>query len=183
MEEIWKDIKDYEGYYQVSNLGRIRSLDRYVNTGIKHSTQVFRRGKLIKPFIDRDGYLVLTLSKNYKLKYFRVHRLVAEAFIENLNDLPYINHKDENKQNNKVDNLEWCTQKYNVNYGTANYRKAVTLGKPVNQYTLDWNFIKTWNTISEASRNINTTAGQIVKCCKGKGNTAGGYKWRYVEDE
>lgn len=117
-EEIWRDIEGYECLYQVSNLGRIRSLDRYVDRYTNHLIKVFRKGRLLESHLDKDGYLLVTLCKNNKVKLCRVHRLVAEAFIPNPNNYPIINHKDEIKDNNCVENLEWCTHKYNLCYGT-----------------------------------------------------------------
>lgn len=121
MKEIWKDIEGYEGLYQISNLGRVKSLEKYVNTAIKNNTKVKRKEQILKQY-NKNGYLQVTLTHNNKRKYFGVHRLVANAFIPNLNNYPQVNHKDENTLNNCVDNLEWCTAKYNCNYGTRNSR-------------------------------------------------------------
>lgn len=109
-EEIWKDVSGYEGLYQISNKGRIKSFIN--NKGIC-------REKILKLVLKKTGYLQITLHKNKQQKVFRVHKLVALAFLPNPNNLPFINHKDENKSNNCVDNLEWCDEKYNVNYGTC----------------------------------------------------------------
>ena len=117
MTEIWKDIKDYEGLYQVSNYGRVRSLDRYDNVGRS------RKGSIMTVTDNGKGYRAISLSKNGARKTYKVHRLVAEAFIPNNDNLPQINHKDENRYNNHVDNLEWCSSKYNNNYG--NHKKNV----------------------------------------------------------
>ena len=114
MREIWKDVKGYEGLYQVSNLGRVKRL-RFINRHLD-----FKQEKILKPYKDGgDYYFVIGLHKNGKKKYKAIHRLVAEAFIPNPNNYPIVNHKDENKENNYVDNLEWCTHKYNSNYGNA----------------------------------------------------------------
>lgn len=119
MKEIWKDIKGYEGLYQISNLGRVKSLAR------KYKSRVCK--ETIKKFsIDVKGYCKVNLCKNGKITYPRIHRLVAEHFILNPKKLPQVNHIDENKQNNRVDNLEWCDNKYNVNYGTHNLRQKIT---------------------------------------------------------
>ena len=120
MKEIWKDVPNYEGLYQVSNLGNVKSLDKYVNSGIKNNTSVKRKGQLLKQSLKKNGYLQVTLTHNNIRKYIGVHRLVAQTFIPNPNNLPVVNHKDENPLNNCVNNLEWCTQKYNCNYGTRN---------------------------------------------------------------
>lgn len=122
MEEIWKNIEDYPNY-QISNLGRVKSKERYARTHI-HNKDGMRKVKeiILKPTQNRRGYLRITLfNKNGRRQYF-VHRLVAQAFINNDKNLPAINHKDENKLNNCVDNLEWCDNKYNNNYGTRGKR-------------------------------------------------------------
>jgi hypothetical protein len=113
MQEIWKDVKNYEGCYQVSNLGRVRSLTRKVKTfnGVRTS-----KGQILKPLKTNTGYYRVDLKQNQKNKYISIHRLVAETFIPNPNNYPIINHKDNNPQNNCIDNLEWCTQSYNVKY-------------------------------------------------------------------
>lgn len=122
MQEAWKDIPNFEGYYQVSNFGRIRSITRKAKTKILNNNYRTIKGQLISPAKTKDGYLKVSLSKKHKRYYFRVHRLVANAFLSNPNNYPVINHKDENKLNNRVDNLEWCSIKYNCNYGTRNER-------------------------------------------------------------
>lgn len=119
MKEIWKDIPNFEGIYQVSNLGNVKVLDRYVNSAIKNNNKVKRKGKLLKQY-NKRGYFQVSLSKNHKRYYFGVHRLVAIAFLPNPNNLTQINHKDENPLNNNLSNLEWCTAKYNCNYGLRN---------------------------------------------------------------
>lgn len=132
MKEIWKDIKDYEGLYQVSNLGNVRSLERKVkiNKGYR-----IVKNKILKLGI-RNNYYVISLNKNNKRKSFQVHRLVAEAFIDNLDNKPIINHKNFNKLDNNVNNLEWCTQKENVNYSICNmkHRKIITHSNTKEKY-------------------------------------------------
>jgi hypothetical protein len=120
MKEIWKEIKDYEGLYQISNLGRVKSLEKKV--GFRK-----RKEKILKQHFDKDGYVKVYLCKNSKVKFLSVHRLIAQAFIPNPDELPQINHKDENKANNKIENLEWCTCKYNINYGTRTKRQKETI--------------------------------------------------------
>ena len=120
MKEIWKDIKGYEGLYQISNYGEVKSLEKKAG----FST---RKEKILKQHLDKDGYVKVYLCKNNKVKFLSVHRLIAEAFIPNPNNFPQINHKDENKQNNKIENLEWCTCKYNINYGTRTKRQKETI--------------------------------------------------------
>lgn len=168
MEEIWKDINEYNGIYQISNFGRIKRLkDKY-----------HIKDKILKPFITETGYLRISLcNKNIK-KTYRVHRLVAEAFIPNLNNLPCINHKDENKQNNNVNNLEWCTHQYNNTYGTFIERRSKSRGVSVTQYDLQGNIIKEWESIISAKKALNVY--NIDRCCKGKQHTAKGYMWKYT---
>ena len=127
MEEEWRAVVGYEGLYEVSNTGKVRSLDRYVQQKnmYKIITHIYH-GRELSLKKHRDGYLVATLCKNKGLQSCQVHRIVATAFIPNPNELPQINHKDENKQNNNVNNLEWCTSKYNNNYGTRSQRMANT---------------------------------------------------------
>lgn len=124
MEEIWKDIPNFEGFYQVSNLGNIRSVTRKAKVKILNNNYRTIKGQLISPAKTRDGYLKVSLSKEHKRYYFKVHRLVALTFIPNPNNLPCINHIDENKLNNNANNLEWCSIQYNCNYGTRNLRIA-----------------------------------------------------------
>ena len=127
MKEIWKDIAGYEGYYQVSNLGRVKSIERliaYTNSkGVVSHFPV--EEKIIAQRTDKGGYQRASLKKDKVRKLCLVHRLVAQAFIENPDNLPLVNHKDENRGNNNAMNLEWCTSKYNHNYGNARERMAI----------------------------------------------------------
>lgn len=117
--EQWKDIQGYEGLYQVSNKGRVRSIDRV----IKHYPKdYFQKGRVLKSALSKNGYPMVILVNHNERKTRNVHRLVAETFIVNPNNFPEVNHKDEDKTNNSVENLEWCTRKYNANYGTRNMR-------------------------------------------------------------
>ena len=124
MIEEWRPIVGYEGLYEVSNLGRVRSLDRYVKCG--YEAYRLQKGKVLSPTKDTNGYLKVVLNCNGKHKSINVHRLVTEAFLPNPDNLPEVNHKDEDKTNNRVENLEWCTRKYNVNFGTARIRSKDT---------------------------------------------------------
>lgn len=163
MKEIWKDIPEYEGLYQVSIFGKVRSLYGW------NGTNYYRRNKILKPEIIK-GYLRVSLFKKNKCKKFMIHRLVAEAFLPNVNNLPYINHKDENTKNNKVFNLEWCTHDYNVRYSQS---------KKILQYDLQGNFVKEWNAVNDIVRETKIT--HVCDCCKGKRNHAGGYIWKYKD--
>lgn len=126
-EEIWKPVVGYEGYYEVSNMGRVMSLDRYVRSkgGKSH---YLKKGRILK-YGDNRGYKMVTLYRDKTITYKFVHKLVAEAFIPNFDHLPEVNHKDEVRDNNRVDNLEWCTKKYNMNYGTRNERAGKAISK------------------------------------------------------
>ncbi len=124
MKEQWRKVVGYDDYYEVSNLGRVRSIDRTIQ--YTDGRVVHRKSKILSQKIDR-GYYSVTVSKNNDKKLLKVHRLVAQAFIPNTDNLPCVNHKDENKENNSVDNLEWCTYEYNVNYGTRNRRASERL--------------------------------------------------------
>jgi hypothetical protein len=172
--EIWKDIEGYEGKYQVSSCGRVKSLN-YNKTG---------REQILEPIKFSNGYLLVCLYKNGKGKYKLIHRLVAEAFIPNPKNLPYVNHKDENKENNRVDNLEWCEQKYNLNYGTRNERiskkllNREDLSKPV--LCVETGIV--YSSAMEAERQTGADNGHIIACCKGKKyKTTKGYHWQYAD--
>ena len=116
MIEEWRPIEGYEGLYEVSSYGRVRSLDKYVKSG--YGSYRLRKGKILSPGIRPDGYLFVNLTYNGKHKTITVHRLVAQAFLPNPDNLSEVNHKDEDKSNNRVENLEWCDRKYNLNYGS-----------------------------------------------------------------
>lgn len=166
--EVWKDIKNYEGFYQGSNLGRVKSLERIDCIG--HH----RKERILKPKKDKYGYLQVNLWKNGKKKTFTVHRLVAEAFIPNPNNLPCINHKDECKTNNNVNNLEWCDNKYNNAYGT----RTEKCSKKVLQYDLEGNFIREWESTAECGRN-GFIQQAVASCCRGELKKHQGCIWRY----
>ena len=189
-KEIWRDIKGYEGEYQVSNYGNIRSVDKYVNCGIRNNNKVIKKGK-IRKLGKTNGYLTVSLCNGKSQKSKLVHRLVAEAFIDNPNNYKYINHKDENKENNFVDNLEWCSSLYNNTYGTRLDRISKSLinnpkiSKKVNQYDSNGNFIKQWESTMEIQRQLGINNTHISACCLNKKNykSAGGFIWKYVESD
>lgn len=166
MKEIWKDIKDYEGYYQISNLSRVKSIK-------------FGKERILKPVTNSSGYLQVTLCKNNIKKQYLVHRLVAEAFLDNPDNLPQVNHKDENPLNNVVSNLEWCDRKYNINYGTGIERRSKKKSKTVLQYTLDGVFVREWESAKQAEKEGGFDNGHIISVCGGKRNSHKGYIWRY----
>ena len=164
MKEIWKPIKDYENY-QISNFGRVKSLN-YNRTG---------KERILKSLMDRYGYLLVNLCKNGDVKKFKIHRLVAIAFIPNPENLPEVNHKDECKTNNRVENLEWCTSFYNTNYRTRNDRIGSNF-KRVYCVELD----KIYDSIDEACRELNIYHANITNVCNGKRKTTGGYHWKWI---
>lgn len=177
MKEIWKDIVGYEGLYQVSNMGRVKSLG---NDGA-------RKEKILKPITNGQGYLLVCLCKDGKTKNFRIHRLVALHFIPNPNNLPTVNHLDEDKNNNCVTNLEWCSSEYNHNYGTRNQRvsEKMTNGKlsiPIVQLDPSSNkVLNVYPSTMEAERN-GFYHSSIAKCIKGRYKTHRGYKWQYLHE-
>ena len=190
LHEVWKPIKGYSNYL-ISNLGRVKSKERYVNTVYGAKRKVKER--IIKPVNDSRGYYVVSLyNESGKSKPKLIHRLVAEAFLDNPNNYPVINHINGDKKDNRAENLEWCTQSHNIKeafrIGTANptwfkkYGKNHNRAKKVNQYDLDGNFIRTWDCIKEASDKLNICSSGIVMCCKNnkKYNNAGGFIWKYI---
>lgn len=171
MKEIWKDIKDYEGLYQVSNWGRVKSLKRLVK---KWNGSRTVSEKILQPLIQSNGYYYVGLVKNNKRINYKIHRLVAEHFIPNPNNYKEVNHKDENKTNNVVTNLEWCDRKYNQNYGT----RTEKCSKKVYQYTLDGKFVKEWKSTAECGRN-GFKQSSVAACCRGELKTYKGFIWKY----
>ena len=176
MKELWRDIKGYKGYYQVSNLGRIKSLERKCKTSKGERTVPEKIKKLGN---DKNKYKIITLYKQGTNKTFKVHRLVAEAFIPNVNNLSQVNHKDENKWNNLADNLEWCDLGYNVNYGSRNERIRKVQQKAIIQKTLDGEFVKLWVGMNHMCRETGYEQSLISKVCNGKRLSGYGYKWEF----
>lgn len=211
MEEIWKDVVGYEGLYQVSNKGNIRSKDRLYNTPyLKNVQVVIRKGTSIKPRPDRYGYLTVRLKKNSKGKTFTIHKLVALAFIENVSGKTCIDHINGNRTDNRVENLRWVTIKENQNnpitkkrlseckIGAKHHFFGKNLSKehsqkignankngkcsiPVIQLDLDFNFIKEYPSTNEVERQTGICHGGIWRAIKNQ-STAGGYRWVYKRD-
>ena len=201
--EIWKDIEGYEGKYQVSNYGRVKSLERTVrcDRGYRIIPERIRKARK-----NNYGYLQLNLYKDGKIKSYKIHRLVAQAFLENSDNLPEVNHIDENKQNNYVENLEWCSKSYNMTYNgrakkvgkklrgrkqSEEHIKKVAekmtnnpkLSKPVIGINKISGLIVGFPSTHEAERQTGIYHGNFIACLKGKYKSAGGYVWFYANDE
>jgi len=179
MKEVFKNIPEYEEYYQASNLGRIRRI-KYYDDGNKGERKL---PYYIVQREDKDGYLRVALCKNNKIKYYYVHRLVALTFIDNPFNKPVVNHKDGNKKNNCVSNLEWNTiQENNLHALNMGLRvmKNNKLSKPIYQYDLEGNLIAEYKSSCDAARkNKNMYSSNIRRCCRGLQKTAFGYIWKY----
>lgn len=172
--EIWKDIKGYEGKYQVSNLGRVKTLQRMAGIGKGY----LRSEKIIKPEKITGGYLRVTLHDGSKYKRYRLHRLVLETFspVGGMETL-HANHNDENRENCSLDNLSWMTCRDNINYGTHNERMAKTKSKPVLCVELD----KVFESALAAEKELGIHRQNISHVLRGKREIAGGYHWQYVK--
>lgn len=170
MKEEWRPVVGYEGLYEVSNLGRVKSL---------------YKACILKPQKKRNGYFQVNLYKNGTMKSRAVHRLVATAFIPNPLGKPQVNHRDEDKQNNAVDNLEWVYARTNLNYGSRNGKAGKTISqKPhrhILQYSLTGELVAEYESSAAAMRKTGVWNTHIIQCCKGKVLTAGGYRWKYKE--
>lgn len=223
MEEVWKDVVGYEGLYQVSNLGRVKSIERYVhkNSGgrIKNAYDAHIREKILTNTKNSKDYLTVTLSKDKTPDIFLVHRLMATAFMQNPNNLSDVNHKDENPSNNFIyvnkdgsvdyekSNLEWCTHKYNCNYGTSKFRIIKTRRKnndvsemvkkqketkkrlksrcrplPVAQYKMDGELVTTYESALQASKITRIHVSAILRCCHGTYKQMRGFIWKFIEE-
>lgn len=189
-KEIWKDVVGYEGYYEVSNIGRVRRVSRYI-TGVNGVTR-FWRGRILKQTTTQDGYLRCILSKNGVSNNKRTHRLVAESFIENQENHPVINHKDENPANNHVDNLEWCSISYNNSYGTRTNRATNSEGfkdrterhkKAVLKIKTNGEIVEKFESLKDAyESNPDYKKASVAACCSNRLNTYKGYFWIYESD-
>lgn len=193
MTELWKDVVGYEGLYQVSNMGNVRSVDHesaVTRNGVTFITR--KKGKMLAPTRRQHGYLGVMLygkggHAKRGFKTFSIHRLVAEAFIPNPNGYTEINHLDECKTNNRADNLEWCDRKYNVNYGTTQKRRAKKMtnnpkrSKRIVQRDLSGAEVKTWPSMQEVKRQLGYEPSNIYRSCHDDYTHAYGYRWEYAD--
>ena len=179
MSEVWKAVPGYEGLYEVSNIGNVRSLPRVIDMPSKLGNiyPLHHKGKLLKQCVDGSGRFYVRLCG----VAFRVHRLVAMAFIPNPDNLPQVNHKDENPKNNRVENLEWCTVQYNLYYGTRLARIGKRFWVPVIGTDKDGKE-HYFSSMREAEEKTGVSFSNITSCCRRVKyrHTAGGYKWRYA---
>lgn len=183
MSEEWRDVVGYEGLYQVSSEGRVKSLERVVKR--KDGRRRLQKGRFLKPSRDHCGYKKICLTDaNSKQKSFLVHRIVCQAFHENPWNKSEVNHINEDKSDNRSCNLEWCTRKENCNHGTRNVRMAKKIAeiksKPIAQYTLDGKLVKVWPSPTEVHRQLGINQGNISAVARGERNKASGFIWKYV---
>ena len=172
MIEEWKDIEGYTDY-MVSNLGRVKSLN-YRKTD---------KEQVLKNKIDKDGYLLVNLYKNGKSKTFKIHRLVAQAFIPNSDNKPFIDHINTNRSDNRVENLRWVTHKENMNNDLTLIKCSKSKkAKPILQFDLNDNFIRRWYCIKDVERELGFNQGSISACCSSKRKTSHNYIWKYESD-
>ncbi|MBP5311893.1 MAG: HNH endonuclease [Clostridia bacterium] len=170
--EFWKDIPGFENLYQISSNGRVKSF--------RKSSKLHRVNEhILKPYLSNNGYYQVTLYSGTYKKKLLIHRLVADAFLPNPEHLPQVNHKDENRLNNNVDNLEWCTPAYNNSYGTAIHRAIDTKSKPVIQLTLERVPLAIYRSAKTAAELLSFNAHSIRDCCN-NASAGYGYYWEYV---
>lgn len=164
MTEIWKAVVGFEGLYEVSNMGRVHGLIK---------------GVILKPMVIHGGYYAVNLypGNKRKKKTTQVHRIVAMAFVPNPNNLPQVNHKDENKQNNRADNLEWCSAKYNSNYGTRTKKIVEQKEKPLYKYDINGNLVSTYKSVADAVRK-GETRSCIYRVLRGEKKADKGHIWK-----
>lgn len=181
MKEIWKDIEGYKGIYQISNLGRVKSLERIDNTDhVRHEI-------ILKQSLDKDGYCIVGLSNKGFVKHYRVHRLVWKSFNGEIPEGMQVNHLNERKDDNRLENLNLMDCKSNINWGTGIERRSLKrkgdyngkLSKPVLQFDLEGNFIKEWPSIIEIKRQLGYSNGNVSLCCRGIYKSYKGYIWKY----
>lgn len=182
--EEWKPIEGYEGLYEISNFGRVKRIGRIEYVEGFNGYLRNKKEMILKPKVHNRGYLQISLYKNNKMKNAYIHRLVAQAFIPNPNNYSSVNHKDEEKTNNHVSNLEWCTIAYNDNYGTRNKRQGEKMKGRYNGSTskqircVETNIV--YPSAAEAGRQLNIGYRHISDCCLGKRKKCHGYHWEFA---
>ena len=178
MSEEWRDVVGYEGLYQVSSEGRVKSLERKV----PHCSggERIKKERILKPGVRSKGYLFVVLCAGGKSRMFSVHRLVCQAFHDNPENKLDVNHINENKTDNRACNLEWSTRKENCNHGTRNVRMAIAKSRPIAQYTLNGKLLKVWPSTAEVERRAGFDHSAFSKAANGNRKTAHGFIWKYV---
>ena len=183
--EEWKDIPGFDGAYQVSTFGRVKSVDRIYHKQYKdgHDGTTHHKGRILKQRLNNRGYWIVSIVYKCKSMIFLVHRLVAITFIPNPNNLPQVNHKDENPKNSHVDNLEWCDHLYNIRYGTGIERNLLPRRKLIEQLTMDGEHIAYHLGVRELCLKTGMNKRSIQRCLHNKPRfkSAYGYRWRFVE--
>ena len=184
MKEEWKPVRNYEGLYEVSNLGRVKSLGRTVWNGrgcYKIPERILKAGTF------KNGYLYVNLWKDGKMKHYTIHRLVGQAFVENPMGYTELNHRDENKLNNRADNLEYCSRSYNNTYNGRHKKVGKKIAekqkKAVFSVDRETGLIMFWESIKEASETLDIDHSSITKCCQGKMKSCGNHYWFYADDD
>ena len=192
--EVWRDVVGYEGQYKVSSLGRVKRVP-HERVGRRGKPYKLNGEKLLTQQVIRKGYLRVSLGVKWEHSFFLVHRLVAEAFIPNPNNYPQVNHKNSNKQDNCVENLEWCTNEYNYHYGDRIKSFTKSYGVPIAQYTVDGVFIKSFEYATLAAREIGGNVSNILVAARENDTpatggrkplhkrTAYGYVWKILSKE
>ncbi len=178
MREIWKDVVGYENLYKVSNFGLVKR----IKTGKKVGSGNYERNELVlKQRKNNKGYAIVDLYKSNKRGQFLVHRLVTLSFIPKPDSCDFVNHIDEDKNNNHLANLEWCTRKYNMNHGTAKYRIGIKNSIKINMLSKDGGFIRSFDSAKQAERELKINNSNINECLRTKRKSAGGFIWQYAK--